>query len=314
MNTEPIIYFAPLQGYTDNDYRETHFNVMGNIDLYFAPYLCVENDGRIKSVAKFLPSEELNHKKILIPQVLPGNIEELKLLAACVIENGFSELNINLGCPYPMVTNRGRGSALIQKPELVNTFLEYITDELNLKTSLKIRVGLSDPDEIFCFLKSIDKSRSQHIIIHPRTAKQRYKGKADVFVFKKCAEMFPELNLIYNGDIKCFDDIVELREIMPFQNKFMIGRGLIANPFLAWQLKNDTRELPSNYKLLLHNFAIQLFDSILKSSNDEHHALNRIRTQMLALFEENSEMKKISKQFKKSKSMNEIRKIIDFSI
>lgn len=311
MNNEPIIHFAPLQGYTDNAYRETHFKEIGNVDFYYSPYLSVENDGTIKSVSKFLPNKDFFHSQLLIPQILPCNLSELKQLATCVSVHGFTTVNINLGCPYPMVTRKGKGAALIKNPEYVNQFLEYFETETKLKVSLKIRSGLEEQSEIFRFLGAIDKNRVDSIIIHPRTAKQLYKGLADVSTYVKCVELFPSVRLIYNGDIQGFSNFIKLTEILPAQQEWMIGRGLLKNLFLPWQLKNNTGELPQNHSILLHSFCDRLYIAIKESSNDEAHALNRIRIQLIGLFENNLEMKKVVKKLKKLKTLTEVRQIID---
>lgn len=310
LTNETIIHFAPLQGFTDTDYRETFFNTIGGIDYYYAPYLSVENNGTIKT-ARILPnSSKFNHLVKLIPQVLPANLDELSKLILTIDSNHYNEININVGCPYPMVTSKGRGAALIHEPLIVNEFIQYIKMKTSFRVSLKIRAGLETDRELFSFLEQIHFSAVEKIIVHPRTAKQLYKGKANADIFSECLINYPNVKWVYNGDIDCFQKYVELKTRWPDQNEWMIGRGLLANPFLAWQIKNETDLLPSNKSQLLSDFCFNLLNAITNSSNDEGHALNRISLQLFEIFEKCPENRKALKLLKNTRKLSDVRGII----
>jgi tRNA-dihydrouridine synthase len=303
---EPIIHFAPLQGYTDTEYREVFFKTIGNVDQYYTPYLSLENNGSVRAISRILANEGHLHKELLVPQILPGSIDELIRLTTIVVEAGYQSMNINLGCPYPMVTKRGRGAALLKDPLLVNSLLKHLSTHFSLEVSLKMRIGMEQSDEVFSFLDQIDHSLVKAIIIHPRTAKQLYKGKADPFIFAGCKERYTHTNLIYNGDIDSKETFERLCELFPDQNEWMVGRGLIANPLLAKELKTGIQLSPLEKRELLLKFCLELYNAIGQSSNDKCHALNRIRLQLLAIFENCADKKKIIKQLKKAREFREV--------
>ena len=91
----------------------------------------------------------------------------------------------------------------------------------------------------------------------------------------------------------------------------MIGRGLLANPFLAEEIKTGEK-LPANeqFKRLLA-YSFRLIDEIEADSNDTGHAFNRVKTQFIYLSESFPNPKKTFKSIKKSKSMEEIRFILN---
>jgi tRNA-dihydrouridine synthase len=138
------IHFAPLQGFIDYVYQVSHFQHIGNVDFYYTPYYSVEDSLTIKT--ENFP-EDLFHRTI--PQILPGNMNELKVLFQFIHNLHFSCININLGCPYPMVTRKGRGAGLIRQPNLVSDMVHFISDHSNLIISLKTRLGLSDETDLF---------------------------------------------------------------------------------------------------------------------------------------------------------------------
>lgn len=299
-----------MQGFTDTDYRETFFNCIGNVDYFYTPYLSVENNGTVKSTRILPNSNNLNHIPKLVPQVLPANVKELATLLSVIDSNAYNEININLGCPYPMVTSKGRGAKLIREPLIVNEFISYIKNETGSLVSLKIRAGLESDEEIFTFLELVDLENVEKIIVHPRTAKQLYKGTANADVFTECLKNYPNVTWVYNGDIDCYTKYAELKTRWPQQNEWMIGRGLLANPFLAWQIKNETDQLPANHKNLLSDFCTNLLIAITNSSNDEGHALNRIRLQLFEIFEKCPENRKALKLLKNTRKLSDVEGII----
>lgn len=304
------VHLAPIQGYTDNAYRKAHFLSAGGIDYYYTSYYSTDNIGKAYLGKKISPTPE-DLFKITIPQILPANIDELKILLPFVLEMNTREININLGCPYPMAINKGRGAYLIKNKQLVNNIIKYIFDNSNLKISIKTRIGINDKSEVFSLLEKIDISKLNHIIIHPRIAAQLYKGNVFTDVFVKCKELFPDFNLIYNGDISSLDDINLIKSLLPDQDKWMIGRGLLNNPLLALQIKSPGISSPSEIRKQINLFTITLINEIENDSNDSNHALIRIKNQFEYLSDSFPNPKKINKAISKAKSLDEIRQIVN---
>lgn len=294
----PVIHFAPLQGYTDFAYRKAYQKQISNVDVFYSPYLSINNEGTIDSL-----NDIEVYQPNLIPQILPGNFADFKSLIETVKSNGYERVNLNMGCPYPMVTKRGRGSALIRKHDLVKDFIDYANDFKDLKLSLKMRSGLEENEEIFNLLEKIPIEKVEYVIVHPRIAAQLYKGEADVKIVKRCAELYPQITFIYNGDIKSYDDYLLKKGRLENQNHWMIGRGLLQNPFLAWQIKNDKTELPIAFAEQLMLFINEIIHQIERDSKNEGHALNRCKNQLGYLLHGFPEYHKTRKKIEKSRSI-----------
>jgi tRNA-dihydrouridine synthase B len=300
------IHFAPLQGLTDHVYRTIHFQYIRDVDFYYTPYYSA--DDLLTFQTKNYP-EELFRRTI--PQILPGNMDELKLLFQFIYDHHFSFININLGCPYPMVTRKGRGAALIRRPNLVSDMVHFINDHSNLIISLKARLGLDDETEIFNLLEKVKPEEVGTITVHPRTAKQLYKGEASSLIFQQCKVIFPQFDLVYNGDINSVEDFIKLNELIKGQNKWMLGRGLLSNPLLGRRIKNVSSNMPDNFYKELFNFVFHLIEGIETDSKNKGHALNRVKSQFEYLSNAFPCQQIIYRTIRKSKSLIEIKEFLN---
>ncbi|MBV5313053.1 MAG: tRNA-dihydrouridine synthase family protein [Prolixibacteraceae bacterium] len=234
------LYQAPLQGFTDFTFRNTFFAVFGGVDKYFIPYLSYGKGREIKksSVREVFP--ESNTALPVVPQVLFSDEQELFDLVSILVEYGYEEINLNLGCPYPMATNKGRGAAWLQKPEELNrTLTQLYKQGYSANFSVKMRAGLTNDQDFRETLRVLNQFPLTEIIFHPRTASQMYTGKANPQLFADALSLAKH-PLVYNGDLFSESDFQELKTILPEQNAFMIGRGLLMDPSLPLRLKGET--------------------------------------------------------------------------
>lgn len=294
---------APLQGLTEAPLRNAIHEIAGGIDAFYTPFLRLENDKTLKSKYRNDILPENNGGIPLIPQILTGNAADFLFLAKFIEDSGYTEINWNLGCPYPMVTNRKMGSGLIPFPEIIAEILETVLPKIKAQISIKIRSGLTQHDEILTLLPILEKYPLKEIILHPRIGKQLYKGEANLESFLQAQEQ-TKYQLAYNGDISSIEGFYNLRNKLPETNHFMIGRGLIANPFLAFEIKNK-HKLPENEKreklVQIHENLMHHYESNLSG---DAHVLNKILNHwsyFTSLFEN---QKKLWKQLKKSKNLN----------
>lgn len=232
------IHFAPLQGFTESAYRLAHSKFAPGIHTYYTPFLRLEK-GEVR--AKDLRDLQTEHPYHLVPQIIIRDVEEFNLLTKAVTELGFKEIDINMGCPYPMQTKSGRGSGILPHPEKIREILDAINqlsqaaaESESLKFSIKMRLGLTSPEECLQLLPLLNEVPLAHITLHPRVGIQQYKGALDFETFDK---FYGECKhpLIFNGDITDLKQIQYIETRYPKLAGIMIGRGLLANPVLAAQ-------------------------------------------------------------------------------
>lgn len=299
------IDLAPLQGFTDQAFRSSMVSCMSGIDRFFIPYLSTDHLPLRKN-AEFHP-ENRNDNIETVPQLLPANMDELKTLVSIVERAGYKTVNINAGCPYPMVMNRGRGASLLEKPFLVADFIRYINDYTALEVGVKTRLGIHTEDDILNLLDKFHNVTVSEVILHVRTASQMYKGKVSVKGFDRCRVLFPNFDYVYNGDIFCFHDWEETEKMLLGQSHWMIGRGILQNPFLPWQIKNRSELLPDDFQSALLHFVENWIDRVENESNDHGHALNRVQNQFFYLHHAFPDPQKARRMIRKAKSLAEVR-------
>ncbi|WP_282032167.1 tRNA dihydrouridine synthase [Winogradskyella eximia] len=236
---------SPLQGFTDFRFRNAFNQYFGGIDTFYAPYIRFNNKLIIKNSYKLDLQLENNTELEVIPQIMTNSADEFLFVVDYIQELGYKELNWNLGCPYPMVTNRGMGSGLICDPEKINHILERVHKETDIVVSMKMRMGYENPEEILDTFPILDAYPLKNIAIHARIGKQLYKGGVNLEAFQKCIESTKH-KLYYNGDITSVTKLKDMQTRFPSIDHFMIGRGLIADPFLPSMIKNDTTDYPEN--------------------------------------------------------------------
>ena len=270
------IYFAPLQGYTEFLYRNAYNNFFTGIDTYYTPYVTLDNKGNSRK--KYLKdiSATNNQNLDVIPQVLCNTSDELLYWDTQIKQEGFSEINLNFGCPYPMVANKKKGAGIFLDLSLVEKMLSQFFEKSDTKISIKTRLGYNSNTKIFELIKILNKFNIKELIIHPRTGKQIYKGKIDYDIFKQCLNS-TNIPICYNGDINSVEVFNQIKNDFPTINHFMLGRGLLKNPFLAEEIKTNTKINYLSRLKILKKFHDYIYNYYLENLCGETQILNKAK-------------------------------------
>lgn len=294
---------SPLQGFTDFRFRNAQQKYFGGIDTFYAPYIRLNGKFKIKSSYERDLLPENNTTLTVIPQVITNDAEEFLFVAKYVQSLGYKELNWNLGCPYPMVTKSGMGSGLICNPTRIDEILHRAHNETDILVSMKMRMGYENNEEILHTFPILDKYPLKNVAIHARIGKQLYKGGVDLDAFQKCIDVAKH-QLYYNGDITSVAGFKAMKERFPGITHFMIGRGLIADPFLPQMIKDNTTEYPKDrWKTFeeFHDEIYQQYDAALSGPTP-------IKMKMLGFWEyfsqSFSDPRKTYKKIKKATNPN----------
>ena len=242
------IHFAPLQGYTDDVYRRLHHELIGGIATYTTPFLRVEGGGvRSKDLRDIRP--EHNEGVPVVPQIILKSMKEFDYLLGVVEEKGYTQIDLNMGCPFPMQAKHGRGSGLLAHIDIIEPLAESIRTKNHLQFSVKMRLGWEDPNEWKPVLDVLNETPLHHITLHPRIGVQQYKGEVDMESFRVFYETCKH-PLYYNGDLTTVEDIRRIETEYPRLAGLMIGRGLLARPTLAKEYA-EGKEMSLEARILL---------------------------------------------------------------
>mgnify|MGYP003290686454 CR=1 FL=1 len=294
------LYFAPLEGITTYIYRNTHCEIFGGCDEYYAPFIVPSDDEKItkKSLKDILPENNGGYK--LQVQVLTNKSESFLKFEKIIKEIGYDEVNINLGCPSGTVVSKGRGAGFLRDTEGLDKFLFEVFEKTNLKVSVKTRVGFFDSNEMEELLEIYNKYPMTKLIVHPRVREAYYKGDVDVksFDFTYNSSRNP---LCYNGNVFTVDDYKAIEGKYPDIEGVMIGRGAITNPAIFREIKGGAK-LNREELLLFTERLAQNYNEVLKSETFTLHKLKEVWFYMIKNFDD---CKKIAKKLKKAQKLNE---------
>ena len=288
---------SPLQGFTDFRFRNAFHKHFGGIDTFYSPYIKLNGKLVVKGSYERDILPENNNTLEVIPQIITNDAEEFLFVAKYVQQFGYKELNWNLGCPYPMVAKCGMGSGLISNTSQIEHILKRVHNETDIIVSMKMRMGYENATEILDVFPILEQYLIKNIAIHARIGKQLYKGGVDLDSFQKCLDTSKQ-KIYYNGDITSVAKFKELQERFPSIDHWMIGRGLIADPFLPSMIKNNTTEYPKNRLEIFEAF----HDEIYREYDAYLQGPTPIRMKMLGFWEYFSEsFSNPQKTFKKIK-------------
>ena len=293
---------SPLQGFTDFRFRNAFNTYFGGIDTFYSPYIRLNGKFKIKPAYERDLLPENNKGLEVIPQIITNSAEEFLFVANYVQQLGYNELNWNLGCPYPMVTKCGMGSGLISDADKINQILKKVHTESDIRVSMKMRLGYENSEEILNVLPVLDNYPLKNIAIHARIGKQLYKGGVNLNAFQECIDNTKH-TLYYNGDITTVAKFREMQARFPSINHWMIGRGLISDPFLPSMIKSDSTLYPENKLETFKAFHDTLYQGYSQSLSGASHLLLK----MYHLWEYFSVLfsnpRKTLKKIKKAKSI-----------
>ncbi|WP_195262938.1 MULTISPECIES: tRNA-dihydrouridine synthase family protein [unclassified Clostridium] len=293
-------YLAPMEGITGFIYRNTYKKFFNDIDKYFTPFIVPTSSKsfKTKELRDILPE---NNKGIyIVPQILTNDSEGFITTARKLQQLGYNEINLNLGCPSGTVVSKNRGSGFLAKRDELDMFLDEIYKIDDMKISIKTRIGKDRPEEFYELIKIYNKYPLEELIIHPRTREDFYGNKPNLEVFKDALTL-SNSKVCYNGDIFKLEDYNKLSTEFPELNTIMLGRGILANPGLINEIKNNI----NLDKKVLKEFHDEIFNNHREVFKDDNIALYRMKElwgYMIYIFSDN---KKYAKKIKKSQKVED---------
>ena len=264
------IYCAPLQGFTDFVWRNAHAEVFGNVDIYYTPFMRMVNHSiPNRYIADVNPE---NNVARIRPQILATNPEDATLMVKQLRDMGYTEIDINLGCPHPPIAEKKKGSGMLAHPAMCEELFVALSKIEEVRYSIKMRLGYDSFHQWQDILPLMDIISPMEIVVHPRMGKQMYRGEVNTDEFSMLYEAchYP---IIYNGDITSTSQIELLQHRYPQLSGVMVGRALLAKPYLFCNYVNSAD--------------LERFHAILYSQYQKHllGGEHQILTKMKSLWE-----------------------------
>ncbi len=301
-----ICYFAPMEGITGYGYRNAHHALFPGLDAYYTPFIVAGEQRKFKrrEMADVLP--ENNSGVPVVPQILTNRADALVFAVEYLEDLGYREVNLNLGCPMPTVTNKRKGAGALKDPDALSAFFDEVFDALSSRQtapsiSIKTRLGFYGEEEVDPLFSLFGKYPFSKVILHARYGVQAYRGTCDLAATARAAAHL-SVPVIYNGDIRGTDDIARV-ETYFHPAGIMIGRGLLADPALYREMTGgkelSMEELRAFTELLLENTKEQL------SGAGEVPVINRMKEVWAHLFEHLEDPARCGKAIRKAQNLQQ---------
>lgn len=255
-----MTYIAPVQGHTDAAWRHFHHEVYGGDSRYFTPFMRAEHGEMRRQDLRDLTSP-LNEALTLEAQVIFRDMEELDILLRTLREAGTKEVNLNMGCPFPLQTGKGRGAGFLGNADQIAHLEETLGRYPELSYSVKMRLGYDDPQEWRGVMPVLNRLELRHIDVHPRVARQQYGGELHMDQF---ADLLAESRnpVVFNGELRTPADMRRVMEEYPGVAGLMTARGVLGRPSLAaeyaegreWSREERISEMLRFHRLLLDHY------------------------------------------------------------
>ena len=311
-------YLAPMEGITGYIYRQAYNSCFKPMDRYFTPFLAPKHKSGFssKELNDILP--EHNQGMEVIPQILTSDPEDFLDTAVKLKEYGYTEVNLNLGCPSGTVAAKGKGAGFLKDTEKLARFLGEVSEGMereNLHFSIKTRVGVESEEEFQTLLGLYNQCPLTELIIHPRVLKDFYKYNVRMNAFKEGFEKSRH-SVCYNGDVFRRKDYDRLIKEYPDLDKIMMGRGIMMNPFLMEEIADGTSQKVSGKMSAarkadrLEKFHRLLCDGYAHVMSGDRPVLFKMKELWGFLIHSCPEEEKLMKKIRKAQRLEEYERVV----
>lgn len=307
------LFLAPMEGVVDWVMRDT-LTRLGGIDQCVTEFLRVTDRLHPESVFfKNCPELKSNSRTRwgtpVFVQLLGGQAEPLALNAQRAVKLGALGIDLNFGCPAKTVNRHDGGASLLKSCDRVFDIIDTVRKAVpsEIPVTAKIRLGFDDPSRCIEIAQAVEQAQATWLTIHCRTKADGYKPPAYWEWIPKIKEK-TKVKIIANGEIWTVDDFNRCAEVTQCED-YMIGRGVLSNPFIFNQIKQSLNQQKieamtwEKAKPLLPQF----FDASTSYIND-YFAVSRTKQWLKALSLKNPEAKMLFDEIKVLKNPAEFKK------
>lgn len=274
---EMNIYAAPLQGYTDRVWRENHAMVYGDgVTAYYSPFMRVEKGDVRRRDLRDIEQSDSPEAFRLVPQIIFRDVDEFSMLADAVADRGYREIDLNMGCPFPLQTGRGRGAALLRRPDVLAEVAKEMERRRDVTFTVKMRLGMEDSGEWTGVVDILNSMPLASIAVHPRTASQGYAGQLHLDSFGNFVESSAH-PVVYNGDLLTSADCQRILSDYPSVSGLMIGRGLLARPSLVAEIRSGEEWDRDRRIAAVKSLHSRLFDHAVECYCGDSQILSKLK-------------------------------------
>ncbi len=274
----PILALAPMQDVTDLPFWKLMAGY-GGADVYFTEYFRVHATSRLERHILRSITENPTGRPV-VAQMIGNDIPSLVRTAKELQEHPIACVDLNLGCPAPVVYRKCAGGGLLREPKKVDAILGALRDAVKIKFSVKTRIGFDNPD-VFAELLPIFARHSLDLLtVHGRTVKEMYRSEVHYDFIARAVSALG-VPVLANGNVYSAQKAAEVLKLTGAHG-LMIGRGAIRNPWLFHQIgqhrRGETLFVPRGHDALAYVRA--LYDAVCSPEVTECAQVQKMKKYM----------------------------------
>jgi tRNA-dihydrouridine synthase B len=238
---DPILALAPMQDVTDLPFMKV-ISSYGGADVYYTEYFRVHQSSNLeKWILESITKNPTGQP--VIAQMIGNDIPSLVRSAKELQQYPIVAVDLNLGCPAPIVYRKCAGGGLLREPKRVDSILGALRDAVSIKFTVKTRIGF-DSTEVFDELLPIFAKHSIDLLtVHGRTVREMYRSEVHYDFIARAAQAV-SCPVLANGNVYSAKKAEEVLQ-QTGSRGLMIGRGVIRNPWLFHQIRQHRRGEPT---------------------------------------------------------------------
>ena len=269
---DPILALAPMQDVTDLPFWGL-VQSYGGADLYYTEYFRVHGDSRLEKW--ILESITQNPtRRPVIAQMIGNDIPSLVRTAKELQNHPIAAIDLNLGCPAPVVYRKCAGGGLLRDLPRIDAILGALRDAVQIKFTVKTRIGFDDPSIFEALLAIFARHSLDLLTVHGRTVAERYRSGVHYDFIARAVEQLP-CPVLANGNVCSATKAAEVLNLTRARG-VMIGRAAIRNPWIFTQIRQQQSGQqifqPTGHDVLVYIRA--LYET---TSGEIRHELQRVQ-------------------------------------
>jgi tRNA-dihydrouridine synthase len=271
----PLMALAPMQDVTTLQFMRV-IDRYGGPEIYWTEYFRIHGDSRPEKW--ILDSITKNPTgKPVIAQMIGNDIPALVRNAKLLQKFPVAAIDLNLGCPAPIVYRKCAGGGLLREPQKIDAILGALRDAVTIPFTVKTRIGFESPAEFDGLLALFAKHPIDLLTVHARTVTQMYRPGVRYDLIAQAAKEL-RCPVLLNGNVFSAAQAKQLLAETQVRG-LMIGRGAIRNPWLFGQirceLRGETVKLPTGRELLA--YIHELWDNEITPGIKESAQVQRMK-------------------------------------
>jgi tRNA-dihydrouridine synthase B len=258
--TTPVLALAPMQDVTDLPFWRL-MTTYGGADVYFTEYFRVHATSNLEKPILQSITENPTGRPV-IAQMIGNDIPALIRTAKELQQHPIAAVDLNLGCPAPVVYRKCAGGGLLREPRRIDAILGALRDAVSIKFTVKTRIGFDSPAVFEELLPIFAKHSLDLLTVHGRTVTEMYRTEVHYDYIARAVEAMP-CPVLANGNVHSAKS-AEAILTRTRARGLMIGRGAIRNPWLFEQIRQrrrgETPVLPKGRDVL--DYIRTLYDAV----------------------------------------------------